>query len=413
MPRLVQKPLTVRGVAAERRPGYYCDGFGLYLAVGESSKSWVFRYRFAGKRHDMGLGSVRDVPLVEARDTVNTLRRDIRQGIDPLARRREQRVALRPARKIKSVEQCVHEFAREQMKGRKLETVKIFISGLESRVFPTLGKRDIASITCDDVAEVFRPIWGGAGAFQTKLALSNLSRVCIWAKANKLRGDNPAAWDELKLRLPTMGDRTTKSRPSLDWRNIGKFMVELRRHDGMPYRALEMVILTGCRTDEVREMTWGEINRETKVWTIPPLRMKAKRAHLVPLTSFMLDVLNRMEAIRQNDWVFPGLVARPIHVKAIYKAAKEIAVAAEIDPATVTPHGFRSTIYSWMREGTWEQVEGYTEALVDITLAHAVDDKVRRAYDRAGMLDKRREFLEHWGRVCGSATSGVVVPLKA
>ncbi len=88
-------PLTVKKVENEKRPGSYSDGHGLYLVVGERSKSWIFRYQIAGHRHDLGLGSADLVSLKEARDRVLDLHRDIRDGKDPLAVKRIGRAAHR------------------------------------------------------------------------------------------------------------------------------------------------------------------------------------------------------------------------------------------------------------------------------------------------------------------------------
>ena len=55
------------------KPGMYCDGGNLYLQVslgaeGNRRQSWIFRYRLKGQKpREMGLGSVNDVTLVEAR----------------------------------------------------------------------------------------------------------------------------------------------------------------------------------------------------------------------------------------------------------------------------------------------------------------------------------------------------------
>ena len=66
-------------------PGMHGDGESLYLAVtGKGGRSWVFRYREAGRLRDMGLGSARDVPLADARRKAADLRRLRADGHDPL-----------------------------------------------------------------------------------------------------------------------------------------------------------------------------------------------------------------------------------------------------------------------------------------------------------------------------------------
>ena len=68
--------------------GRYVDGDGLMLEVKPSgAKSWIVRLQSGGKRRDYGLGSFKDVGLSEARDLARDYRRQLRQGVDPLATR--------------------------------------------------------------------------------------------------------------------------------------------------------------------------------------------------------------------------------------------------------------------------------------------------------------------------------------
>lgn len=61
--------LSTVGVAKTRTPGYYTDGGGLLLQVSRTgTKSWLFRYRMEGKRHEMGLGPCGLVDLAQARE---------------------------------------------------------------------------------------------------------------------------------------------------------------------------------------------------------------------------------------------------------------------------------------------------------------------------------------------------------
>jgi hypothetical protein len=64
---------------------------GLYLVVTPTAAAWILRYSHAGRRRDMGLGSRAEVGLAEAREQAATLRRKLRDGIDPLG---EERVRL-------------------------------------------------------------------------------------------------------------------------------------------------------------------------------------------------------------------------------------------------------------------------------------------------------------------------------
>ena len=80
--------LSAREVSSKKKPGYYCDGGGLYLRVSKRgdrvSRSWVFRFSSpimrddAGKSkiRDMGLGPLETVSLAEARNEAKARRKD-------------------------------------------------------------------------------------------------------------------------------------------------------------------------------------------------------------------------------------------------------------------------------------------------------------------------------------------------
>jgi len=98
------RALTAREIASRKGanavPGLYAVGgvSGLYLQVAPGQgRSWVLRYQYAGKRRDMGLGSLDDFGLAKARERAVELRQKIAQGIDPIAERKAAKAASRTA----------------------------------------------------------------------------------------------------------------------------------------------------------------------------------------------------------------------------------------------------------------------------------------------------------------------------
>ncbi|MEK9895187.1 MAG: Arm DNA-binding domain-containing protein [Burkholderiaceae bacterium] len=91
--------LTALQVRSLTAPGRYTDSRGLTLVIGrDGSRRWVLRVQRDKRRRDIGLGPVADVSLAEARDIATEMRRQIRQGIDPVAERqkaRERKIAER------------------------------------------------------------------------------------------------------------------------------------------------------------------------------------------------------------------------------------------------------------------------------------------------------------------------------
>jgi integrase len=68
-------------------------------------------------------------------------------------------------------------------------------------------------------------------------------------------------------------------------------MGELKSRTGVAARALGFTILTAARSGETRGMTWGEVDLENRIWTIPAERMKAGKEHRVPLSAAVITRL--------------------------------------------------------------------------------------------------------------------------
>src|SRR5262245_35137646 len=61
-------------------------------------RSWVLRVVINGKRVELGIGSLREMPLSKAREIAMALRQEVRAGIDPRrarAERKAKRVTFR------------------------------------------------------------------------------------------------------------------------------------------------------------------------------------------------------------------------------------------------------------------------------------------------------------------------------
>jgi integrase len=208
--------------------------------------------------------------------------------------------------------------------------------------------------------------------------------------------------------------------PALPYDELGAFMKDLRNQQGTAAAALEFLILTVGRTSEVIGARGPEIDAKGKVWTVPAERMKADRDHRAPLSAPALAVLDRMRE-QGGDFIFPGLKAgKSLSNMAMLNLIgrmngdrRQAGLVCYVDPkrgnAEVTPHGFRSTFRDWASERT-----NVPSEVVEMALAHAIDDKVEAAYRRGDLFDKRRRLMSAWADFCGksSAPSADVVTLR-
>ena len=118
MARVVGK-LTALDVSRAKKRGYYGDGGGLYLLVGPSgAKSWVFRFREAGRLREMGLGPLHTIGLAEARQKAQACRKARLDGRDPIEARRAERMAARlDAAKAMTFRECAEAYVRSHKVG--------------------------------------------------------------------------------------------------------------------------------------------------------------------------------------------------------------------------------------------------------------------------------------------------------
>ena len=84
--------LDAANLQTSTEAGTYSDGGGLYLQVrGLNNRSWLYRFKLYGKGHLMGLGTLADVSLAEAREAAAAAQKLVRRGIDPIAQRKAAR----------------------------------------------------------------------------------------------------------------------------------------------------------------------------------------------------------------------------------------------------------------------------------------------------------------------------------
>lgn len=401
-----QKELTVQKVLALDERGWHPDGGGLYLQVSAyGTKSWVFRYTFQGRPRWMGLGSVDDVRLSDARALRDDARLLLAKKIDPLAERGQQREEARQkaASRITFGRAADKYLAAHESAWKNAKHRQQWHTTLRQYVLPTLGQLPVNEITMSDVLRVVDPIWRSKPETASRVR-GRIETVLDWAKAHGYRtGENPARWaGNLKHALPAKAKvHKVKHHNALHYNELPGFLAELRQRDGVAPMALEFTVLTGSRTNEVIGANWSEIDTKARVWNVPGDRMKSGKDHTVPLTPRAFDII--CEAMRQTGG--PFLFTNVRSGKSLSHAAMAKVLRGMRPDATV--HGMRSAFSTWVAEQTAFPVD-----VREAALAHTNKDRVAAAYQRGPMLDKRRKLMESWERFATTPTSGDLVPLR-
>jgi integrase len=358
-------------------PGKYSDGGGLWLVKRQDGGGqWVQRVTLHGRRREMGLGSLRDVTLKEARQLSEGARTSVRHGKDPIRERKKlQRQAAAQEVTLAGATAACFEARKAQLKddGKAAR----WLGPLETHVLPKLGKVPVADIDQNDIRDVMRPIWHTKPSMAQK-AIERVGIVMRHAVAAGLDVDVQATTKARAL----LGKQRHKPvhQPALPWAEVPAFYASL---EATPtHLALKLLILTAVRSAEARFLHLDEI--EGDVWTIPAQRMKTAREHRVPLSQCALEVLTEAKKFAVNGHPFVGPRGKPLSDSTLSALMKRRGLEAR-------PHGFRSSFRTWCAEATETP-----EAVAESALAHTVGSAVERAYRRTDHLDQRRTLMERW-----------------
>jgi integrase len=412
VPRIVRR-LSAREVEGLRkRRGTHAVGDNLYVQIKGSGASWVFRYLINRKARWAGLGSLRDWTLAEARERAREFRKALSEGKDPLAER-EQKEAAERAEKAK--ETTFAQAAREYIAKHEDEWTNAKHRAQWRATFEKATKAindlPVSAIETPHVIKVLQPIWQKTPETASRVRM-RIEAVLSYAKVAGYRtGENPARWGgnlehllAAKSKVQKRKRETTgrsKHFKALSYAELPAFMAELRNNNSISARALEWTILTAARTNETLGATFAEIDLGRKTWTIPAMRMKAAREHIVPLSGRAVELLERST---RSDYLFPGAQqGRPLSNMAMLELVR----------GTIgngyTVHGFRSAFRDWCREQT-----SFPRELAELALAHVNKDKTEEAYARGPAVDRRRRLMDAWAKFCMSNVTGdaKVVPIR-
>lgn len=406
MPKKVTE-MAARAVEALKEPGRHAVGpSGLYLVIRPNgARAWAFLYSIAGKRREMHLGAAgaAGLSLKAAREHVALHRVALASGSDPVAARvaaryQEQAIPTFAGMTEEVIGSLETGFRNPKHRQQWRNTLTTYCKGF--------ARKRVDQVTVEDVLSALKPIWLAKPETASRLR-GRIEKVLDAAKAKGHRkGENPAAWrGHLALLLPKRQPETRGHHKAMPYADVPAFLTVLEGLSGSGALALRFTILTAARTGEVLGARWSEIDMAVKVWTVPAVRMKAKRPHRVPLTEAAMAVLETAKLARRSEdgaaLVFPGIKeGKPISGMTMDKVLR----TQKLD---VTVHGFRSSFRDWAGEET-----PFAREVAEAALSHVIGDKAEQAYRRGDALEKRRALMAAWADYLTGPTLTNVVPLR-
>ncbi len=215
-----------------------------------------------------------------------------------------------------------------------------------------------------------------------------------WAIAQGYRLDNPAG-EALGAALPKQGGIQRHFKALSYGEVVGAIQTVQQSEAAVAVKlGFEFLVLTACRSGEMRGARWEEIDLEAGEWRIPAERMKHKRNHRVPLSARAREILAEAhENTNNSEWVFPSPAGRPLSDLALSGLLRELGIPA-------VPHGFRSSFRDWAAEST-----DAPHAVMEAALSRVVRNQVEAAYARSDLFERRRTLMEQWAEFLAQGTA--------
>lgn len=390
------KDRLTAGFLKAPKPGKHCDGAGLWLVVrDDGGAQWVLRVTVHGRRREMGLGGYPALGLAAARKLAGRWRDVAAAGRDPIKEREaEERAARREDISLAVLTHDAFEARKAELKGDG--TAGRWLSPVTLHVLPKLGKVPVTDLDQRDIRDCLAPLWHSK-ADTARKALNRLSIVLKHAAALGLDVDLQAT--EKAKALLGKSRHVSKNIPAMAWADVPGFYASLEEPTPT-HLALRLLILTGLRSTPLRTIRLDQI--EGDVWTVPGESMKGRKgateAFRVPLSREALRIIDLARPHARNGFLFPNNRQGVISDMTLSRHMERRGLEAR-------PHGFRTSLRTWLAEATDAPHE-----VAEAMLAHVADSGVVRAYRRTDFLEQRRALVERWAdHVTGGA--GQVVKL--
>jgi integrase len=294
--------LTAKVVAALKLPAgkadviYFDDGmagFGYRLrasAGGNVLRSWIVQYRRAGGSRRMTLGSAAVLSADKARQQARKVLGRVANGEDPQADRSDRRT--KDAQSFRSVVAEYLEAKRSDVRRRTHVELSRYLTGGYTKA---LHGMPIDTITRKDIASRLIAITRESGSITAARARAALSGFFVWCmqmgliEANPIIGTIQPKDSEGRSRVLSNAELVTI------WKTVG---------DDAYGKVMRLLILTGCRRQEIGGMRWSELNEADGMWTLPAARAKNKHAHTLPLPPAAWQIINSVPRMVGRDHVF-------------------------------------------------------------------------------------------------------------
>ena len=393
-------PLTnteVKQAKASEKVRKLSDGDGLQLWIKPNgSKLWMLDYThpISKKRSSISFGAYPSLSLADARKRRIQAKELITNGIDPKEHRSDQQAFDRF--KASNTFLFIASNWFEIKKSKLAETTSISLwRSLKNHIFPSLGHRPIDKITAPEAIKALTPLAAKGSLELTSKIIGYLNEIMTHAVNTGLLDHNALAGIRAAFKTPKTTHMATlppeelpelmKAIANANIKIVTRFLIEWQLH-------------TMVRPSEAAGAKWEEIDFKSELWNIPAERMKKKRAHSVPLTPQTLNLLEAIKPISgHRDYIFPA-DRKPLQASCSQTANK--ALQRMGFKGRLVAHGMRSIASTTLNE------QGFDGDVIESALAHQQDNEVRKAYNHAQYIERRKILMNWWSEHITKAATG-------
>lgn len=386
-----RKPLTHSRQADTAKPEektYKLNaGDGLFLEVNpKGSKRWRLRYFFAGKEQMLSLGLYPAIGLQEAKEARDDIHRQVAQGINPSAQRKDEKIAKKLATS-NSFEAVAKEWLDRQTD--KAEVTRAKATWLLQFAIDEFGERPIKEVTPPMVLAACRK-QESAGKLETARRIrSKCSQVFRYAVATGRAERDPTTDLRGALTPPSVTHRAAITEP----KKVAQLLRDIDAYSGRisTVCALKLAPLVFIRPGELRTAKWEDIDFDAALWsfTPPKTRNQTQLEHIIPLSRQAVDILRTLHAVTGNQaYVFQSSGKEGyLSEAAVLSALRRMGYEKD----EMSGHGFRA-----MARTILDEVLGFRIEWIEQQLAHKVADMHGRAYNRTKHLPERTRMMQEW-----------------
>lgn len=388
------------------------DKNGLYLEVNKSgSKIFRFRYRHPQTKKEQlfTIGKYPAISLKQARELRDEAKELLAIGIDPNEHKRtEQAVQLEQVEEernqtdLMTFSQLFELWHKHNSETWIYGHSKDIRERIDKHLLPQMGALALDDIKPMDVIKALKLIEQGGRVETTRRIKQYTNRIFRFGIGFGHCERNPAS--ELPNDIFQKADKKNYAHTT-DQKVLAQVLKAIESYAGdiSTKKALELAPYVFLRSKEIAGIRWEEIDLESGVIEITAERMKKKRAHIVPISSKVLEIIEYMRPLSGDcEYLFPSprTQARPLGEQTLNPALHRLGFK-DIQ----TFHGFRHTASTMLNE------MGFMGDLIEKQLAHEEANKVRGAYNKAQYLPQRVEMMQAWANYLdGLKAGGDVIP---